>query len=892
VLNFFLKNFTLKIAYFALKKSDMSIFPTERLRLICLACLVLVLIIALVLLCRPRKSAFKAVPTQTCLLLAFHGLTDAGEQIRQIKEGAWKDVFKSSVFKSTSKDIGCVAQLLHHDPALRRAFAGNNLLAAYSLLPADSLHGLFILETENDVYIHKILSNNILNIQISLNKFASTPLYAVQSSKHERVFIAQKGHLLLFSHFSYLVEDALLQLNGSENGWIEHKQLERFHPEAGLRVFVHPQKWLEHGEGQLKDAARALSQRFTANVDWMGVAWNGTTTAAMAETKGFLSQMGAWEGSRRGDIFSVIPDNTAFFAWAGFNNKRRFLDALSHENNADFKQYILPWIGREVALVVTDPHSPGLQDDRLLLISVADSTLSRQLLQSYAQLRGYQAHDQIGMFEVLGVQDNSLLTPFFNDLDKDFQNPYLTHLGKYVIVASNRQSIEKYIEKYIENQTLEQNTDLLQLMQKTSEKGCGMLVMNTRYLHELLQQMLVVVPSEKAIASDVEAFSSLGWLAVDLISETGQPSKLLVLSQPQSQPPPPSNIFWKTNLGAAVSSGVVAIQHPDQRTFQALLVQDAQTQLYCLKPDGTIVWQKYIGDPIQSSISPVDYFNNGRNCYLFNTATQVWLMDEHGKDIQGYPLDISAPLMGGMTVVDFDKNKKFNYFLCSTRGQVYGFDQYGRPLEGWNPQTNIGVAVGPLLHFQQDQKDFLVLLSRKGKLTVLGRDGTPRFKALDLEGPFSTAPFVVVFCGKTQIVCFNDTGKVYICNLEGRIQSMKWSGGAENVPFKVSPWKTERRPTFAVLQNKKIHILRLQETGIKTGVLKEFEIQQDELFPLDGGMGLYSKKSRKITRIDAYGRVTTGFPLAGDGRCCLFWENSKKAIACGLGNTIYAYTIP
>jgi hypothetical protein len=95
-----------------------------------------------------------------------------------------------------------------------------------------------------------------------------------------------------------------------------------------------------------------------------------------------------------------------------------------------------------------------------------------------------------------------------------------------------------------------------------------------------------------------------------------------------------------------------------------------------------------------------------------------------------------------------------------------------------------------------------------------------------------------------------------------------------------------------VLQNKKIHILRLQETGIKTGVLKEFEIQQDELFPLDGGMGLYSKKSRKITRIDAYGRVTTGFPLAGDGRCCLFWENSKKAIACGLGNTIYAYTIP
>jgi hypothetical protein len=883
--NFFLI-FLKKIVYFAVKKGSMRIFHSPQKRLVALICLGLSLASVLVFLPWRHASPFKAVPSQTALLLDFQGLSNIGQQIRQIKDTAWKNCFKTSVFKHCSAEIGAVEQLFHHDQTLRTAFAHQQLLTAYSLLPADSMHGLFILVTADAVDIEKILSSNKLGIIRGVKNFGDDWLYTVQTSNSGQMMITQRGRLLIFSHCGYLVEDALQQLNSSGNWW---SNVESFHPSAGLRIFFRPQKWMEHVARQLRQAARAIPTLLTANVEWVGIAWNGATVAAMAQTTGFLSKIDNWKGSERGDIFTVMPDNTACFVWTGFGNKRMFFDALNSAPCTDFEQYVLPWVGREVAVVVTDPHSPALQNDRLLLLGVGDSALAQQSLEAYGKLRGRLAHEGIGMFEVFGFQGQSLLKPFFENNDDAFRNPYMVHLGKYVVVATNRQTMDTFIEKYIGNQTLAQNTDLLQLAHGLATKGHGLMVINTHYLGMIMQQLLEDVPLEEELPSDIEAFSALGWQAIELIPAFNQAVNLMLSTQPESISPPESSIYWKTNLGASVSSTIVALQ---KGQHSLLFVQDTQTQLYCLRSDGSIAWQKHLGERIQSDITNVEYDQNGQYYYLFNTPSQVWLVDEKGQDIRGYPLYLKTPASGGMTVVHFEQTANFNYFLGCSNGNYYGFDRFGRPLDGWDPQPNVGVVGGPLLHFQQGEKDYLVILSRLGKLTVLGRDGKPRFTPLLLEGNFSNPPFLVNINGKLRIVCFNDTGKIYVCNLEGTTQSYEWSGKIGKTPLKVAAWNLDGQTSFAVLQGRQVRALRLKETGAVTIFSRQFKTPQDDLFPIDGWMGLYSRKNKAVTMINMDGKTISGFPLAGDSRCCILRDDRRKVVVCGLDNTIYAYKTP
>ena len=70
---------------------------------------------------------------------------------------------------------------------------------------------------------------------------------------------------------------------------------------------------------------------------------------------------------------------------------------------------MLPWIGQEAALVVTEPLSSALTDDRLLIVAVSDSTKARSALLAYGQSRGALAQEKIGMFDIFGFQSPSLL---------------------------------------------------------------------------------------------------------------------------------------------------------------------------------------------------------------------------------------------------------------------------------------------------------------------------------------------------------------------------------------------------------------------------------------------------------------------------------------------------
>lgn len=861
--------------------------PKLRLALISLA---LAILLAFLFLIPRNQGAFRAIPSQTSLLLHFHGLVQAGQQLALVKDPAWKQVLKSAIFQNNWKEIGDAERLFHHDAGIRAAFAKNELLAAYALHPADSLHAVFILELEDQVDLRKILETNKVTPKFFPYQFHSQTLYTVYASKNEQVVVAQKGRLLIFSRYSYLVEDALTQTESTGGWWSDNKYLGDLDPEAAFRLFFRPSKWLAQQEGSLVPAARYMPKTVADNVAWLGIAWNGQQITALCEPLGFFAGIRRWNGAPCSDIFNALPGNTAFFAWAGFDNNNLFFESIANQQSNDFEHFVLPWVGQEAAMVVTEPLSAALTDDRLLVLAVRDSARARESLTAYGQTRGLLAHEQVGMFDVFGFQDASLLKPLLARDDQAFQNPFVVLLGKYLVVAPNRPAIEVFIEKYIGNQTLAQNTDFLQLVQSIQQKERAVMVLNGGYLTRMLQQLFREDYAAEHWEDDAAGIARAGWLSATFTPGFGRKFEVHFAAQAQTERLPASNIYWKTALAAPAVTGVFTVAQPEMATGTAILLQDKQTELYCLKPDGAIAWQKHLGNYIISAIHAIDFYQNGRKCYLFNTGTQVWILDENGKEVQGYPLSLKAAASAGLTVVDFDKNLKFNFFVPCENGHYYGFDLYGRALDGWNPQMNTGKTAGPLLHFQHQGKDYLSVLNSEGLLSVFGRDGKPRFEAVKLEGSFATAPIVDKSTGKPRIICLNTDGKLFDCDLTRQYRSWQWNSKKSSAAIKSLPWAWSTAQGIAVLQGKQLDLLKLGAT-IQRSSSRQLPDSQDDLFELGDYLGFCARNKRKITLIDKEGKVVKGFPLAGSTPFGICTVGQQKIIVTGNGSAVYAYKL-
>jgi hypothetical protein len=839
----------------------------------------------------PRNPGpYRALPAQTSVVVEFHGLLAASQIVAKNDDPIWKPVLQTALFRTAWQDAAEAQRLFAHDPALRRAFAQAKMLAGCSLHPADSLHALFALEAPDAPLLSKLLENNKLSTKFFPHKFRGHTLYTVHLPKNRPLVVAREGDLLLFSFAPVLVEDALAQLGRSTNWWADRKHIGDL-PAAPLRLHARPSALAAQWSSPMLPAWRNLPALLARNVEWLGLAWDGQNVQTMAEYKGFLSEMASWGTSPRGAIFSVLPDNTALLAWAGFADAPRFFNALSKGQMTDFERFVRPWVGSEAACAVTEPLSPALQDDRLLLLAVRDSAEALAQLRAYAALRGALPQENYQMFEVLGFQSSAILQPLVGD-DVAFRNPVCALAGRYAVFAPNRSALEVFLDKYLVNQTLANNTDFLQLQQKLPSKGCALLLLNATYLPGLLKGLFA--PDAPApSAADLRAFVQTGFVAADFQPSFGRRVDIQLAAQRQSEPPPATNILWKTPLAAQASTQPFVIESPIGEA--SILVQDAQNRLACLGPNGGVRWTRQLTAPLISAVQGIDFFANGTPCYLFNTAREICLLDENGKDVEGFPLRLQSPATNGVTAVDFDKNLKFNYFVACANGNVYGFDQFGRALPGWNPQSDLGRVEHPLLHFQRAGKDYLAVLARTGQLSVFGRDGALRFRPAQFGGgAFPSPPQADAASKSPRILCLNATGEAFACNLEGAAFSLLAGQKTNRARGLFAPISGDPRFECVVAAGERLSMSGYTGGAFETIFSLRMPAPQDTVFALSGNrIGTWSRSKRQVFLLNAAGELGAGFPLAGTTPFALTRSpgSGQEMLVVGNGSNVYAYKV-
>ncbi len=770
----------------------------------------------------------------------------------------------------------------------------HSLAAAFSLQPTDSLQPVVILEMPSPAPAKALIERLAKRATTRRYQFKGHELFTLQKKNSSPLTVARVRNLIIFSGYSYLVEDALVQTEQSNPTWAAILGDQKAGAvQIGLRMDQLPERckgWMAPWWKNLPEQASREMQSLRAV--WKSGRWILEAQLAAAPNA---------EPARSANIESfatTLPDNTAFFAWKSLERPIGLNDLLFSpaQPAADFTTFMAPWMGQSAGYVLVDPATPGMLEDQFYVFSCRDASRARQLLTGYGQRGGLLRTYDYQTYEVWQFLSQSLLKPLLSADRPEFANPVATIINGYVVFASSNSALELWIDKYVVGQTLGNLPEFLLCRKKTQQETGFQVFFNTQYLDQTVQRVFNSAFSENNL-SDIRRIQAQG-LHLFNFHWNSQASRYAAewVAQPRQGPAFPVNIWWKTALAApAHTRPFIVEQGPAQA---AILIQDEQHRLTRLSETGNILWHKQLDQPILSEVQGLDFYKNGKPCFVFNTADAIWLIDDTGNDLSGYPLRLQSPATNGLAAVDIAGDRNYSFFVACHNGNMYGFDQFGRPLPGWNPQPNIGRVKHPLVFFKNGEQDFFAVQNLSGELFVFKKNGSPHFSTLRFPGTFANTPLQAdAGSPAPRLSCANDAGEVFVCNLSGYSFSLRPGPGMDaNSFFVFEQLFGDARKDYVWASGKRLRIFGYEGATFDQKYTSQVAASIDTLFSAGccQKIGAANFEKRQVYLFDSNGKVYPGFPIGGTTAFRLLppaQGRPEQVLIVGNGASVYAYKL-
>lgn len=727
--------------------------------------------------------------------------------------------------------------------------------------------------------------------------YQNQKLYRVFLKDRREVTFAQYRNLLLVASYPLLVEDAIGRLTQPYNNWLWKKSFRplTYRPASGtpFSIFINTanlplllSNWLQGaGDAEVKNWQTVLPWlRIDAKFGKEPVAFSGRLTTAADDN--LWNALATQHARPIGAMMRVIPDNVAMVQWLSVSNVRRLVRGASEQRAAHFQKYIAPWVGNELGLV-------RMQDERFVVLKMADPQKATAKLEMLATEVGQLKSYQYGTFEVKQLMDETLFEPLFGT--EGLKNPCYAFLEKYVVFASSRSALEVWLDEYIVDKTMGRSTDFLQLYQQWRDRPIQAFVyLNMVNFAPSLRENL----QTQTLLKD-EQLEQWGHIGLILKEKGGDWNMEGYWTPTATAMPTQANIAWKTSLEYEAITPPMLVGKGTSEAPYLLAVQDTAFQLYLLDVAGNLIAKKKLDSKILSGVQGISYYKSGEQQLIFNTANNIYLTDRVGENQGTFPLRLQTPATNGMTVVDFDGNQQYSFFVACANGGIYGFDQLGRPLQGWNPLRGVGEVRHPILHFQDNSKDFLIALSEAGKLSAFKRDGSNRFAAVNFGTQCPSPPQVQLSGKENRIVATDKNGKAHVVRLDGSTFGLGLFPKAESeVRFVFADVTGDARKDYIALADTSLVVFSYEGTQFKPAFRLGFATPQREVLTVQvpgtekARIGTVSASKQQISILKD-SKVHPDFPLGGTTRFFVtdLFKNGQQILVVANGDSVYAYRV-
>lgn len=367
------------------------------------------------------------------------------------------------------------------------------------------------------------------------------------------------------------------------------------------------------------------------------------------------------------------------------------------------------------------------------------------------------------------LASQNLLPRVYGHLFEEFHFPYYTSVNGYALFANNLAAMKVVLNDILADKTLSNAESYQRLSaQLPGSSHISAIASNAEFLSLIAD---VAPDARKDLEANSDSLSMIKWGALQLkATDEGAFTNLIFTHEP----PIKEKVIrkWTTNLPAPLVGEPQFLEDHRNRKY-VIAVTDENHILYLLDRDGNLLWKYALDGELMGDIRQLDIFKNNKLQLVFNTTTKLYVLDLLGRNVEGFPVSLSAKATAPVGVFDYDQAR--NYRLVVPVGpNLLNYSVEGKPVKGWSFKKAESDIVSEPQHFSVAKKDIIVALTADGKLYQLNRRGEERFKVDQKIEELKTSFYLKEgpSLKESELVAGSNSGKMYVINPQGKVDAI------------------------------------------------------------------------------------------------------------------------
>ncbi len=325
-----------------------------------------------------------------------------------------------------------------------------------------------------------------------------------------------------------------------------------------------------------------------------------------------------------------------------------------------------------------------------------------------------------------------------------------------------------------------------------------------------------------------------------------------------------------------------------------IFLSDTKNIVYLINKKGKILWKKKISEPIAGEIYMLDLFNNKKYQLSFCTTKHILTLDRNGEPVNDKITKLPDSTKFGLTVVDYDKNKNYRFFVPCLNNKIYLFDKNMKPVTGWKIPTTTSPIVSKIYYFNYNSKDYIVF-AEKSKIHILNRKGQERITIdKNYSMPQNTYFYFQDKTANTKpcFVTSDASGNIINIYLNGKTSSKKLITVSANHTFIASDINGDKKLDYILTDGKNIFVYDNSGKEIFSYTFDSKILGKPIILKFSSKnikIGLTLKNRKKVFLFNTNGEIAQNFPVQGNSLFSVGFLSSKHRFSLIVGNNNYLY---
>jgi hypothetical protein len=867
---------------------------------------------------QPVIPVLSSIPEDALFFAQFNNISNFWEKLSN--NASWNNISKIEYFDEINNQIKYTDSLIANNEKLKTIVNEGNPVISFHYLD-DEIRTLFLcnLPPDFDIYDLKHLLGKNSNLSTNINKTDKLNILFINRKGLQKTYFAGIYKGVFIGSFSEKLINKAVQKINSEN-IEENNDIKTLKLTAGKKVdaniFINYKNFSQF----LKSI---FIKDFPLNFDNLNNLGNWAELDLLVKDSSFLfngySQLKKDSYSylelfssmkpQTSQLADFIPNNAIGFVSFNFDDfatyfaqykknlkkypvKSDLEKTINSLNSNGIVDNFIEWTGNEFGVVLLPSNNSF---ETFVVCKKNELSNADSCLQALAAKSQNISNLKDRKFQKNKIIYPNLLRNLFGDFCSSSPETYYEITDEFVVFAKSENALQIFKNSYISEDVLSKTDNYKNFITNTPAQSNVFIYFNLTNSFNLIYQNLINKYREN-FKTNFPVLSNFNQFALQISSEEQKWYTTLSFDFKTNISSDNINTTenlvpgYNTELKSKIYSKPYIVKNTTSNENN-IIVFDEMNICYFIDKSGKIIWQKNIDGKVLSKVWEVDYYNNGKIQFLFNTEKTLYLIDANGKDVEKYPLRLTESASSGLCLIDYEKKKNYRIIIPTINKKLLYLSLSGKAVTDFTSPVFKDIVNQPVQHIIFDNKDNIIVTENSGKVNILDRKGKQR---LVLKTSFSKSPDnIFYYDGKYLITADNDGKIIYISN-NGKIESKSFLSLSTKPLFVYEDFNNDGKKDFIFLDEKSLNVFNKSGKNIFNYKFDE-KIERDIVINSSAKRGnlfaICGKESNRIYVFNKSGLIDESIAFKSEimPSFARFYDNQINLVGI-VGNKVTVYS--